>query len=117
MGNSTQTSPQNQHMNLKFVVLLLTISMVMSARVTAPRRLGKLPSWAKNALKGCANAVIGTILDCIADEVKSLGIAKFKQIPGLKMVANKLVGKGIDMLVGKLKGLIKKAIDHAINKL
>merc|ERR1712146_692267 len=89
----------------------------MSASAPAPRRLGKVPKWAKNALKGCANAVIGGIIDCIAAEIKTLGIAKFKSIPGLKMVANKLVGKGIDMLTKKLKGLIKKAIDHAINKM
>jgi len=85
-------------------------------RLVATRRLG-LPTWAKNGLKGCAKAVINTIIDCISQQVKSLGVAQLSKIPGVKMVANKLVGGAIDSLTAKIKQIVDKAVDSAINKL
>merc|ERR1712196_663530 len=80
------------------------------------RRL-KLPGWAKNAIKGASNAIIGGIIDCIAEELKRLGPGFVAKIPGLKQVAGKLIGKGIDKLKEMLKKIVLGAINGAIDKL
>merc|ERR1712227_902900 len=85
-------------------------------RLAVPRKLA-IPAWAKNALKASANTIIGTIIDCISQQVKSLGVAQLSKIPGVKMVANKVVGGAIDKLTAKIKQVVLKAVDGAIGKL
>merc|ERR1712227_828551 len=85
-------------------------------RLAVPRKLA-IPAWAKNALKASANTIIGTIIDCISQQVKSMGVAQLSKIPGVKMVANKVVGGVIDKLTAKIKQVVLKAVDGAIGKL
>merc|ERR1719240_5854 len=80
------------------------------------RRL-KLPSWAKNALKGAVTGILGTIIDCLATELKKMGPGLIAKIPGLKAVAGKLIGKGVDKLKNMLKKVVIGAINGAIDKL
>jgi len=104
-------------MNFKTLILILALSAIAySSKVSTSRRLG-IPGWAKNALKGAATTIVGTVIDCVATEVKSRGLGFLAKIPGLKMVAGKLAGAAFDSLVGKLKTMINKAITGAINKL
>merc|ERR1711976_364080 len=80
------------------------------------RRL-KLPGWAKGAIKGAVNAILGGIIDCLAEELKRLGPGVIAKIPGLKQVAGKFIGAGIDKLKGMLKKVVLGAINGAIDKL
>merc|ERR1712039_531939 len=61
--------------------------------------------------------VVNTVLDCLVSEIKAKGLGMLKKLPGVKMVANKLVGKAMDKLVANIKSVVDKAIDSAINKL
>lgn len=103
---------------ITFVCIVLLISSFAVAKVpaTKSRRLG-IPAWAKNAIKGAANAIIGTIIDCIAEEIKRLGTGFLNKIPGLKQVGGKLIGAGIDKLKNMLKAKVQGALDAAISKL
>jgi hypothetical protein len=102
-----------------FVALLLVLSIasqIQTAKVES-RRLGKLPAWAKNALKGSSKFIINTVIDCISQELISKGTAVINKIPGLKAVGKKLVGAPIKALSNKIKSVVDKAIDAAISKL
>jgi len=100
---------------LVFALIAITVS-AKHAKVSDKRRLG-IPSWAKNALKGAATTIVNTVIDCIADELKKRGMAFINKIPGLKMVAGKMAGAALGTLTSKLKDVIDKAINGAINKL
>jgi len=104
-------------MNFKTLILILALSAIAySSKVSTSRRLG-IPGWAKNALKGAATTIVGTVIDCVAQEIKARGLGFLAKIPGLKMVGAKLAGAAFDKLTGKLKEMINKAIEGAINKL
>merc|ERR1711988_1516748 len=93
---------------MRVIIALLLVLVASQAIQTAPakRRLGFLPAWAKNALKGPAKAIIGTIIDCISQQVKSIGVAQLSKIPGVKLIGGKVVGGAIDKLTNSLKGAI-----------
>jgi len=97
---------------------LAVATVVMSASPAVPkRRLGKLPTWAKQALKLVTHVAIDAILTCLAAEAKRLSPAVLKKIPGLNVISDKIVGKGIDLLKKLLMKQITKAVDGAIDKL
>jgi hypothetical protein len=81
------------------------------------RRNGMVPAGVKKALIAGGVAMADTIIDCIAAEVKAKGLKLLGNIPGIKLVAGKLVGKGMDMLKTKLKDAINKGITALVNKL
>merc|ERR1711966_280442 len=100
MGNLYKTS---NFFSMRVIAALLLIFIATQAVSAAPVRKLAIPAWAKNALKASANTIVGTIIDCISQQVKSLGVAQLSKIPGVKMIANKVVGGAIDKLTAKIK--------------
>lgn len=107
---------------MKALILMIVLStMFFDMSLAVERRLAKrrlsLPDWAKNGLKNVGHVVVNTVIDCVADELKSVALDKIKAIPGLSYVAGKVAGPMIDKISGKIKTLIDNAIDKAVDGL
>merc|ERR1712039_5251 len=106
---------------MRNIVLLFAIFAFTQAAADASsfkmRRNGMVPAGVKKALIAGGVAMANTIVDCIAAEVKAKGLKMLGNIPGIKLVAGKLVGKGMSMLTTKLKDAIAKGIKALVDKL
>merc|ERR1712160_106714 len=104
--------------SLTFLLLLSCVALSMTmdhkprradVKNLAARRL-VIPAQAKEALKWAVSTIINTVIDCAYSAL----VGKVKEIP---LFASMDIAKAGDAMKEKLKEVIKKATDGAINGL
>merc|ERR1712151_1098381 len=96
-----------RHLRMRRLVALSRESDVKAFAIS--RRTG-IPQGVKDALIAGAQAIVNTIIDCIAKEITAKGLGLLNNVPGIKAVGGKLVGEAVN----GLRDMLKKAVDEGI---